>query len=467
MSETQWMEWSKPLGLKHLSSDYVALNASGLLYAGRYDEAETAFLHCLDIVQNWHRKPINKYPGFPARKVSKFVYLPVEISARELQSKAVLAGQLAGAGYTVLLGAVWAMFEESYDNLPAGTILFKTLNAHDAHNVYLAQKAGHLAVVLNEEFFGINPEQWIYEAEIHPSALKNADLICAQGEEQAGIYRSLLGGGDAGRIRLTGSPRAGNEQRVGNNQADASEILICCMAGTINNTMQFADYMRAQFDVFGQAGEPQKRIIAEQVRHECQGLALVFQAARELAKDHPDTTVRVRPHPSENPKLYEPLKHEFANIVIDDRTPFLTRLAMARLVVHLAGCGTGVEGALFQVPTLRLGAGGHGISGSLSQPYGRGIVRDILDGRTAPVDRTEELARHFAPCVLGETLIGWLADKTRLMKLDLTKLVKFRPPMIPTHFHTEKFPDVPDETISQLSNAKVQRCGWRLWTVQA
>ena len=50
-------------------------------------------------------KPLNK----PERKVFPFLYLPVEVKAREFESKALIARDAKALGFTVILGASWVL----------------------------------------------------------------------------------------------------------------------------------------------------------------------------------------------------------------------------------------------------------------------------------------------------------------------------------------------------------------------
>ena len=125
----------------------------------------------------------------------------------------------------------------------------------------------------------------------------------------------------------------------------------------------FAAMAEATARLLGGAGEKTFDFLADQICHEIQGYALTRRAVSELASLKP----LIRCHPSEDPAFWHGLGE------IDDRTPFTERLNDARCVVHVSGCGTGLESALAGVPTVRLGGGGHGLSSMI----GKGIEKDI------------------------------------------------------------------------------------------
>jgi hypothetical protein len=55
------------------------------------------------------------------------VYLPIELLAREFDSKVLLAAELAARGVPVVLGQQWMLFE-NLERLPPGVVLFKSFN---------------------------------------------------------------------------------------------------------------------------------------------------------------------------------------------------------------------------------------------------------------------------------------------------------------------------------------------------
>ena len=73
-------------------------------------------------------------------------------------------------------------------------------------------------------------------------------------------------------------------------------------------------------------------------------------AVEHLASAMPQQPILIRPHPFENPKVYENRFFGFPNVVIDGRGSVLHAISHARCVVHL-NCGTAVELVMLeQVP---------------------------------------------------------------------------------------------------------------------
>ena len=63
------------------------------------------------------------------RKVARVLYLPIEVAARELPTKAALAGDMARRGFQVVLGATWNLTAAQRDHLMARYLLPQPRNA--------------------------------------------------------------------------------------------------------------------------------------------------------------------------------------------------------------------------------------------------------------------------------------------------------------------------------------------------
>jgi surface carbohydrate biosynthesis protein len=70
-----------------------------------------------------------------------FLYLPIEVSARELDAKLLVAFFAVDAGYEVVLGQKWLM-QRNVRRMPPGIVLFKTLTALDAKSMQVAKAEG-------------------------------------------------------------------------------------------------------------------------------------------------------------------------------------------------------------------------------------------------------------------------------------------------------------------------------------
>ncbi|TAL00528.1 MAG: hypothetical protein EPO08_13455, partial [Rhodospirillaceae bacterium] len=240
------------------------------------------------------------------RLIHPLLYLLVEVKARELQAKAIIARQAAEQGLNVIIGATWAV--TSLD-LPPGIMFFKTMNHLDAYNMWVLSKKGHQFAAMDEESFGIAATSRFVAATTHPYAAAFADVICAQGKAYAKAFPYPA------KVRVTGTPRT-----LTYRPSRGGDILVCLQSGNINNNgRSFEDMVAHSLQLSAmplstRAGKDWVQIARSSIAHECEVLPLVLGTINALAAAFPDRRVVVRAHPVENPDTWV---FEKANVVRD------------------------------------------------------------------------------------------------------------------------------------------------------
>jgi len=316
--------------------------------------------------------PLQRYPVRPKRerRVEKILYLPIEVAARELASKEWLAQRMPG--WKVVIGARWPM-QMDWIDIPPGVVLMKTANHLDVGMFQEAVDAGHLVAVLDEEMFGIKPDPDLYDISLDRDALGLADLICAQSEQQAEIYRGLT---DT-PVEVTGNPRT----LITEPKGGGTKVLVCTMGGTINNYgRSFFDMVETTCRVLGDNSGRAFDLFAESISHELDLAPLVRRAVLELQKAGKDCIIRT--HPVEDPTLWSKLGP------IDESGSFGEALDDAAVVVFCSGCGTGLEAALAGIPSVRLGEGGHGISQTMGTTH-ENVVEAVNTALPTAIDKAD------------------------------------------------------------------------------
>ncbi len=395
--------------------------------------------------------PPGVYAPIPGRRAGRLAYLPVEVASRELASKANLAGDLVRRGFKVVLGATWNIACNGFTDLPPGILLFKTLNALDAEKMRMAQEAGHLTAVLNEEFFPLRLRAEWYRTECNDNALRLTDLLCAHGEPSAKILRTLT---DA-RVEITGNPRTELPKLE-----RGRDILVCTMAGTVNSALPFQDNLAMICKAFAKplVGDLLE-LLQQQVIHEWTNLALTLETVQKLSACFPDRRIVLRPHPVENRTIYG----AGGNVVMDTASAFMDSLKQAAVLVFISGCSTGVESFLSGIPGVRLGEGGHGISCDLHM--GASTADDAVAAVAAQLESPKiigDLSEHFAPVALAEKLNAF--QKENAAPLESPDIEEYwrrgKNRVVPQEFTLRKFPNTDADEIARLTGASVKTLGW-------
>ena len=385
----------------------------------------------------------------PPRRVHPFLYLPVEVKARELHAKAILARQVVDAGMRVVIGAIWSMHDWS-EILPPGIVLFKTMNTLDARNMMLWANRGHMIAALDEEVFGVMPSPGYLAATTHPYAAAVADLVCAQGPAYANSFPY------PSRIKVTGTPRT-----LTYAQANGDDILVCLQFGNINNNGRaFDEMVTGTLQLCSSLGTEQggewAKILREAIAQECDLLPLTQKTILALADAFPDRRIVVRPHPVEDASIWS---FDKPNIFIDHSNSVLDAISTAGVLVYLSGCTTGLDAHLSGLPAVRLGAGGHGVSARMNVPA------------TSPAEAVEAVRRaekwngdlheHFAPLTLAEKILDLLNSNRASGPARLSAHVK----AVPKEFHLRKFPTTPVEEIENLVGKPAKEIGWNTFLI--
>lgn len=335
--------------------------------------------------------------AIPQRRVFPILYLPVEVKAREFQAKAAIAREAAACGMTVVLGAKWPMIL-NLDAFPHGIFMFKTLNQTDAVAMLRCVEYGHLTAALDEEMFGISASSSYIGATVHPHAVACADLICAQGPSYAEHFPYQAD------IKVTGALRTKTYKTP---QSD--DILVCLQTGNINNNGRSFEEMIVQtlqlsaYPLSSSQGQIWADILRTAIAHECDVLPLVSETIAALAKAFPDRRIVLRPHPVEDPSNWD---FSAPNIVFDEQNDIVNSLEHAGAAVFVSGCTTGLDAFLANVPAVRLGRGGIGISAHMHTEAAtpdeaiaavrRGKAwKGALDQHLAPLNLTSHLVALY------------------------------------------------------------------------
>jgi len=234
-----------------------------------------------------------------------WLYLPIEITVRELHAKALLAAVAAESGWHVVLGPKTAL-EARLGLLPAGTVFQFGLHANFAAGCRRLRDRGHYVVAVDEEgLVTLNSERY-RRYRVSRETLEATDLCLCWGQNHRDMLLPIAK--DTGcRLEITGNPRFDLlrphlcqlftpaaellRQRYGR------FILINSNFGSFNH-QQGIDYTFASLKAKGWMETPEDESFHRQ-RVALQGnFYHAFQTAipQLLAAGH---TIVVRPHPSE------------------------------------------------------------------------------------------------------------------------------------------------------------------------
>jgi surface carbohydrate biosynthesis protein len=289
------------------------------------------------------------------------LYLPIEVSVRELESRLLLAAVACAAGLEVVLGQKW-LLQKNVSHMPPGVLLFKTLTNRDAQAMRAAHRQGYRTAAIDEEAPGIDPRtgglRWVSE-----DALTESDVIFALGDD----HRDALAGkypAQAGKLEIVGNPRW-DLLRPEFRAAHAGEaaalrreygpfILINTNFGLTNSAKGSAETVVRTLVRGGKLdmNKPEDAgLMAEMQRVERLLMSEIGGLLRRLHDAFPGHRIVVRPHPNEVLEPWRKIIEGLPRVALERRGAAIPWIMAADVLIH-PYCTTGVEAFALDKPAI-------------------------------------------------------------------------------------------------------------------
>jgi surface carbohydrate biosynthesis protein len=488
------------LSVSSKNIDLVSALATTALNLGRNQEAQALYAAVIDVTSALlaNKSAANVADELmpehlPNRSVHNLLYLPVEVSARELDAKLLIAAFAACKEMDVVVGASSILTRYGFSDLPPGVVLFKTFNAIDASIMSSAIKKNHLIAVIDEEAVGRASTESVYRYNVDPKAAAFADLILTQSEEQRRVMERIYPN-TAQKLHTTGNPKTDifdlefDEPEAGAEQN--GPIIFCLMSGNINpNGRSFAACAESTLSLSGisinsDLGREFVTLFKNCVSYEIAMVPQITEAVRSVAVCFPRRNIVVRPHPVESPSFWSNAFSEFPNITIRADGALTDSLSDAAALIYISGSTTGVEGYLSGVPTIRFVGDGkvpdpaNGFSSHINPPARTGddtvnILKSIFASGAANATKEADartVSRFFYKppgTLVSANVAGELYSLLQRHHIvndspieDLRNYNEKRPePFRPLEFHFGKFPDMNVEHFTQRLNRLAAKAG--------
>jgi surface carbohydrate biosynthesis protein len=287
------------------------------------------------------------------------IYIHIEIAARELDSKLLLASRAAQRGHTVVLGNLATLKKLlSKGILPPGIFHTKSLTPKAAKVGLHSQlrSAGHAVTSIDEEAgIALDDYRTFVTSRYGPETLDAASAVFCWGRQD---FESLLARypRHSHLMHLTGSPRCDLWQKRFRSywpvveQFDKPYLLVASNFGVVLGYQTFSQSIQWHRDknllssafekhVYGCASE-NIRLIYEFV-----------QAVNYLTEVIPGLPVVLRPHPAEDPTAWRQLLPTKPNIHVIREGPITPWLHNCLALIH-NGCTSAIESFVAGVPVI-------------------------------------------------------------------------------------------------------------------
>lgn len=281
-----------------------------------------------------------------------FLYLPIEVAARELDSRLLLAYFAVAMGFEVVVGQKWLM-QRNIDRMPPGIMLCKTLTARDAKVMARARALGYRTTAIDEEMPGVvargDNMRWVDE-----HAADQAELIFAVGQEH---LHALLARFPQHRDKClsTGNPRFDllRPEFRGIYGEDVAEfrrefgryLLINTNSGFINSGKGTVDQVVRKLERGGKFDRRQpadSAYLQQQLQLERTNFEGLQAVLKELPGRFPAHSIVLRPHPNELEATWTHICAGLPRVHVTRRGTAVPWILGADVLIHTY-CTTGIE----------------------------------------------------------------------------------------------------------------------------
>jgi surface carbohydrate biosynthesis protein len=292
-----------------------------------------------------------------------YMYIPVEVAVRELDSRLLIALTAMQAGFEVVLGQKW-LLAENLRYMPPGVVLFKTLTMRDAKAMRDATRCGHLIAAIDEEMPGliatVQKLRWVVD-----SAVQHCKVVFATGQDHADTL--LRRYPDLGpRLRIAGNPRfdllrpelrASYDEAVSSIRAKHGPfILVNTNFGYLNSAKATPKSIVRSFVRSGKldlSNPDDVSYIGECGRVEQANIDAVRQLIKVLPTQFPEHSIVIRPHPSEHLGMWNDYAAGLPRVVVERAGSVVPWILASDALVH-TNCTTGVEAFALGKPAITL-----------------------------------------------------------------------------------------------------------------
>ncbi|MEE2675073.1 MAG: surface carbohydrate biosynthesis protein [Myxococcota bacterium] len=288
---------------------------------------------------------------------SDVLIIPCETQAREFDAKLLLACFAAERGFSVIVGSKKEI-NKRIGSLPRSIFVSKSLTKRNLLNYELLDRLGHSVICGDEEaLVYASPDSYLHH-KVAAATLGKARSLLAWGPQNEQLWQNYAGY-EGSPIHVTGNARmdllrpelrplfddavARLRQRFGR------FILINTNFSRLNHYFPGQSRQRRALE----SGPPVRGVDLGRglAAHKARLYESFLQMVPAVAAACPDSTVIVRPHPSERQETWREVTRECKNVEVLHEGSVVPWLLASEAMIH-NGCQTAVEAYLLGAPAI-------------------------------------------------------------------------------------------------------------------
>lgn len=276
------------------------------------------------------------------------VIIPIEMAARELDGKIMLAAELATVGYKVILAEKHLAM--NYALSVTNSIFLSIWGAHQKFSDFYARvrEKGSSVVAMDEEAFVTMGTDAYQKTRLTAQSLKNIDLFLCIGSWDASLIRKKA---PAVNVATVGNPRV--DVLLGRKRASCEEagaLLFVSPFGFANHFIGGQAYLKQLVDSGVLKDDSSTLLYTRYLNYQEQSMFKFMDFARHVASQLPERKIVYRCHPAEH---RERVAKYFSDtkISVSRDASLINDLEAASVVVHNF-CTVGLEAQILGKNTL-------------------------------------------------------------------------------------------------------------------
>ena len=348
------------------------------------------------------------------------IYLHVEISSRELDSKLLLATLAASRGHDIIVSDLIGILKGINNNFLAPGI-FHTKSLTPGEDKIQRHKElidrGYMITSIDEEG-NLNEHgyQTFAKQRYSNKTIEQASAVFGWGSEDVESLKEIYSD-YSDKIHKTGSPRAdlwkslfSNYWKVPSNIPEKPFLLVASNLGYANNTRSFKDYVKFEKKIGRFERDPSllKKRFGETAEDYNKFFAFI-EAIKHLSKNAKDYDIVIRPHPSEDIETWKIFLGSLKNVHILREGSINAWLNRSFAVMHNS-CTTALEATVSNKPLITY------------IPFDQNYASNLANELGYPVKTLEELSKKVSIILESKNLNDHKNDQRPLPEVLSKKI---------------------------------------------
>jgi len=290
---------------------------------------------------------------------TKYLYIPVEVKARELNAKILLSLFAADAGFFSVVGKRDTL-RKKIRKMNSGIVIEKGLDSPGKEkNIREYQLCGNRVAAVDEEGL-VYFEKYYINRRIREKALKNVDVFIAWGENQADLIKNAFPDLEE-RVYICGNSRLDLLRKEFRNEylSEVNDIKSRYNNFILINSALSIVSLKEGFDGFlrkvKETGFLKDKKDADFFWGQVDYYKAIFNEMTDMvtriSKEFSDKKIIIRPHPSEDPVLWNEKVGHRNNVEVVYEGNVVPWLLAADIMIH-HNCTTAIESFLLGKPAI-------------------------------------------------------------------------------------------------------------------